>query len=99
MDHVDEPIDAQDVAEPKPPPWQLPEQRPKRKRKPPKSAAERLAEIHAEEKSLLKMVEDQRMKLRTQLVNDLYEKFGVPPTDGDLDERKRLSQLRAKLGL
>lgn len=69
------------------------------KRRPPKSAAMRLAGIEAEAKVLREMVEAHRLKLCAELVDDLYDRCEIAPITGDLDESNRMAKLREMLNL
>ncbi len=70
---------------------------PKRKRKPPKSPTEQLAEFEAKAASLREILEEQRVKLRDEFMEDLYKKRGIDPIKGDPNECERLRQLRETL--
>lgn len=75
------------------------QQKAKRKRRPPKSESERLAELEAKAESLRGRLDEQRVKLRNQLVDDLYELLDIGPITGDVNESQRLNQLRKWLKL
>lgn len=80
---------AQSLARPKP--------NQTRKRKPPKSAVEQLAEFEAKAASLRKILDEQRVKFRDEFMEDLYRKCGIGPVEGDPNESERLRQLRKTL--
>lgn len=94
-----EPTEPTADAEKNPDSGKAPEEKTKRKRRPPKSEAEQLAELEAKAESLRARLEEQRVKLRNQLVVDLYELLDIDPITGDLNESQRLDQLRKRLNL
>lgn len=73
--------------------------KPRSRRKPVKSLAERLAEAQAKANDLRAQIEEQIDRDRLALVEELYKHHGVERQDDDLDESKRLAALRRKLGL
>ncbi|MGJ9373850.1 hypothetical protein [Nesterenkonia sp. CF4.4] len=93
------PTQPNEDAETKPDSVEVPEQKAKRKRKPPKSDSEQLAELEAKAESLRGRLDEQRVKLRNHLVDDLYELLDIGPITGDLNESQRINQLRKRLKL
>jgi hypothetical protein len=69
------------------------------RRKAPKSAEQLLAEAEKRTGILRAKVIANRDRLRMELIDDLYAKYGVDAVHDDRSEQKRLATLRAKLGL
>lgn len=71
----------------------------KSRRKPPKTLEERFLEKQQEAEKLRLQIEERREKLRSELVDALYEKYGIDARKGDPTERERINALRSELGL
>lgn len=65
----------------------------------PKSDEELLAESERRVQSLKAKITGARDKRRTDLVEDLYARFGIGQQPGDLGEAKRISLLRRRLDI
>ena len=69
------------------------------KRKAPKTVEQLLAEAEKRIGLLRMKVIANRDKQRMELIDELYVKYGVEATAGDMSENERIVELRAKLGL
>lgn len=69
------------------------------KRRKPKTARERLAEIMRQQESLKQQVAAQRERECVEIVEALYELHGIEAITGDVGEGQRLARLRDALGL
>lgn len=69
------------------------------KRRKPKTARERLADIMRQQESLKQQVAAQRERECVEIVEALYELHGIDALSGDVGEGQRLSRLRDALGL
>lgn len=69
------------------------------KRRKPKTARERLAEVMRQQESLKQQVEAQRERECVEVVEALYELHGIEALSGDVGEGQRLARLRDALGL
>ncbi|WP_231447133.1 hypothetical protein [Brevibacterium zhoupengii] len=69
------------------------------KRRKPKTARERLAEVMRQQESLKQQVEAQRERECVEIVEALYELHGIEAISGDVGEGQRLARLRDALGL
>ncbi|TFD56982.1 hypothetical protein E3T43_08645 [Cryobacterium sp. Hh7] len=68
-------------------------------RKPPKTVEQLLAAAEKRTGMLRTKVIANRDKQRMELIDELYVKYGVEATTGDVSESERIVELRAKLGL
>lgn len=69
------------------------------KRRKPKTARERLAEVMRQQESLKQQVEAQRERECVEIVEALYELHDIEAFSGDVGEGQRLARLRDALGL
>ncbi|MEU3331320.1 hypothetical protein ACF046_03085 [Glutamicibacter creatinolyticus] len=75
-----------------------PASQPSRSRRP-KSDEELLAESERRVRSLKAKITGARDKRRSELVEDLYARYGIDQQPGDLGEAKRISLLRGRVDL
>lgn len=71
----------------------------KTRRKPPKTLEERFLEKQQEAEKLRLQIEERREKLRSELVDALYDHYGIDARKGDPTETGRINSLRSELGL